>query len=329
MGIVEKSPNFRNGKFRNIFNNKFETPASVIKILTELFTGGQKRIPDSYLPRISPDMDSFKKNNEGLKIIWFGHSTVLINIDGFIILTDPVFEEKVTFAGPKRYSGKIPIKIENLPEIDVIIISHNHYDHLNKESVIKLEQKTKMFITALGVGNYLEKFGISRKKIVETDWWDETKINDNLMIATTPSQHFSGRGLRDRDKSLWASWVIKTREHSLFFSGDSGYFSTFKKIGENYGPFDATLMECGQYNDNWYPIHMRPKETLQAHIDLQGKILIPVHWGSFRLALHDWNEPVKILTEAAEKINVTVSTPQIGELVELNRYIPIKKWWNF
>jgi L-ascorbate metabolism protein UlaG (beta-lactamase superfamily) len=243
-------------------------------------------------------------------------------------MTDPVFEKSVSFFGPSRYNGDVPLDTTQLPEVDVVIISHNHYDHLNKSSIQILSKKTGKFIVPLAVGAELEDSGVPREKIIELDWWEEYRVDDQLMIVATPAQHFSGRGLTDRDETLWASWVIKALNHKIYYSGDSGYFDGFKQIGEKYGPFDMTFLETGAYNEKWHHIHMFPEETVQAHVDLGGDVLHPIHWATFNLSLHTWYDPMERLTKAAEELEVTAATPIVGETTIYGEYIPTNKWWN-
>lgn len=326
MENLYKQALFKNGRYYNYHNTNFESVGSAAGIFKEWIFGGQKRIPDKKLPRIKPDIKNFLID-EGLKLIWLGHSTVLVNIDGFIILTDPIFSRKVSFLGPTRYNGKIPLKTEELPDLDLVLISHNHYDHLDLNTIKTIHERTKQFIVPEGVGELLENSGVPKSKITELSWWHDNIIEGGLKIVSTPAQHFSGRTLHDRNKTLWSSWVIITEKHKLFFSGDSGYFDGIRTIGEKYGPFDITLMECGQYNERWHPIHMHPEETFKAHTELGGNILIPIHWGTFRLSFHDWNEPIHRLTKAAINSGVTVSTPVPGESVILDKHIPVSNWW--
>jgi L-ascorbate metabolism protein UlaG (beta-lactamase superfamily) len=208
-----------------------------------------------------------------------------------------------------------------------VIISHDHYDHLNKYSVQHLYPKTNKFIVPMGVGDLIAKWGVSPYKIVELDWWQEYNLDEQLMFAATPVQHFSGRGLSDRNKTLWSSWVIKTPKRRLFFSGDSGYFDGFKQIGEMYGPFDMTFIECGAYNQAWAQVHMFPEETVQAHVDLKGKVLHPIHWGTFNLAIHAWYEPLERLTAAARARQLGIAIPQVGETTRYGDYLPVARWW--
>jgi len=258
-----------------------------------------------------------------------GHSSILMRLDGKFILTDPVFSERaspVQWMGPKRFHPS-PISIEELPELTAVVISHDHYDHLDKATVKKLAAKTRYFVMPLKVGQHMRDWGIEESKIIELDWWQQTQVEDIDLIAT-PTQHFSGRGLTDRDKTLWASWVIQSQQANLYFSGDSGYFPGFKQIGEKYGPFDVTLVETGAYNQLWSEIHMQPQESLQAHLDLQGKYMLPIHNGTFDLALHDWYEPFEKIEQLAQQHQVNLLTPKFGEQLNLASLQPSHSpWW--
>lgn len=269
----------------------------------------------------------FDGKSEGLKAAWLGHSSLLINIDGYSILTDPVFERKVSPIGPSRFNKNLPLKLSELDTIDIVIISHDHYDHLNKYSIQKLEKKTGVFVVPIGVGERLRKWGMPSEKIVELNWWGEFKFSQELTITATPAQHFSGRGLWDKNSTLWASWVIKSSKHSIFFSGDSGYFQGFKGIGDQYGPFDVTFLECGAYNKHWSNVHMFPEETVQAHFDLKGSILQPIHWATFNLSLHSWYEPIERLISSAFDRGAKISVPKIGEIVNYSAQLHPDLWW--
>jgi L-ascorbate metabolism protein UlaG (beta-lactamase superfamily) len=328
MNNFDKSIRNSKGKFRN--TNIWKQPSfwEYLSTMKDFMFLKNERVPKYKLPVKMVDLSYFKEsNNNQLNITWLGHSSLMVNIDGYKILTDPVFESKISFFGPTRYNGNVPLNISDLPEIDVVIISHNHYDHLNKPSIRQLKGKVKKFIVPLEVGKELVDCGVSPELIHEMDWWDELNIDSNLMIAATPSQHFSGRRLTDRDKSLWASWVIKTDNHKIFFGADSGYFDGFVSIGEKNGPFDMTFIESGAYNEMWHHIHMYPEETAQAHIDLKGNILHPIHWGTFNLSLHSWYEPMVRLAAAADKMNIRIATPIPGETTVFDSYIPSERWW--
>jgi L-ascorbate metabolism protein UlaG (beta-lactamase superfamily) len=280
------------------------------------------------LPVKQVDLSHFNnQNNDQLNVTWLGHSSLMINIDGYKLLTDPVFEKRISVFGPTRFNGDVPLDIQQIPTIDAVIISHDHYDHLNKHSVQGLIEKSNRFIVPLAVGARLIDWGVPRDKIVELDWWQEYRLDQKLMVAATPAQHFSGRGITDRNKTLWSSWVIKTPFHKLFFSGDSGYFDGFKQIGDKYGPFDMTFIECGAYGEGWPKVHMFPEQTVQAHLNLKGTVLHPIHWATFNLALHPWYEPMVRLTAAADSKNIETATPIVGETTVYGTSIAAKRWW--
>lgn len=325
---IEKSSNFKDGKFHN--HVEWEQPGigSMMGTMWDFLFTGNDRSPSDSLPVMQVDLSEFNKTGSNqLNSTWLGHSSLMINIDGYRILTDPVFEKSATFFGPTRFNGEIPLDVSSIDHVDVVIISHNHYDHLNTKSIKQLNEKTSRFIVPLAVGAQLEDAGVPRDKITELDWWDEIKINEDLMIAATPAQHFSGRGITDRNETLWASWVIEGPDHKVFFSGDGGYSEDFKAIGEKYGPFNMTFMESGAYNEKWHHIHMYPEKTVQAHIDLKGEVLHPIHWATFNLALHPWYEPMDRLLNEAWGRNVKVSMPIVGETTIYGKYIPTNLWW--
>ena len=268
------------------------------------------------------------KNAPDLSLWRLGHSTLLIKLSGKYWLTDPVFAERaspVSFVGPKRFHAP-PLARDDLPEIEAVILSHDHYDHLDRETVLAIEPKVKHFLAPLGVGDRLVDWGIPSDKVQQHDWWQETQIGPVKLIAT-PAQHFSGRSLTDRNSTLWASWVLITSEARLFFSGDSGYFDGFKTIGDRFGPFDMTLLENGAYNQAWSDIHMMPEETVQAHVDLRGKQLVPIHNGTFDLALHVWTEPFERIVALAKQQNVSISTPSMGERLDILNPTAGLAWW--
>ena len=264
-----------------------------------------------------------------LSLFRLGHSTVLIKWHGGYWLTDPVFSKRaspVQWAGPARFHAP-PISIEELPPIAGVILSHNHYDHLDHAAVLALAAKTELFIAPLGVGDQLAAWGIAPSKIRQLDWWQSTAVH-GLQLTATPAQHFSGRGLRDSDQSLWCSWVIQDQTMRLFFSGDSGYFEGFKAIGDRLGPFDLTLMETGAYDPRWAFVHMQPEQTLQAHIDLRGRWLLPIHNGTFDLAMHAWQEPFERITALAAVQGIDITTPTMGERIDMLAPPAMQAWWN-
>lgn len=215
--------------------------------------------------------------------------------------------------------------MENLKNIDAIVISHDHYDHLDFESVKQLLPHTKKFYTALGVGSHLKRWGVPSSKIVELDWWQNSAL-ENLTLTATPSRHFSGRTFSDRNKTQWASWVIEGKYNKIYFSGDSGYGPHFKSIGQKLGPFDFAMVECGQYNENWSAIHMMPEQSAQVGLDLDAKVIMPIHWGEFDLSLHSWTDPIERVTEAAKNLNQPIIHPRIGLRFEISE-MPDDRWW--
>ncbi|GAB6459733.1 MBL fold metallo-hydrolase [Bacillus tropicus] len=301
-------------------------PKDIIGLMTDYLKTKTKLRPIKNLPIVLSN-----KDNESLEsLTWFGHSASLLKIEGKKLLLDPMFGDASSpfpLFNSKRYSGTFSLEREDLQEIDAIIISHNHYDHLNYKSIMQLKDRVKHFYVPTGVAQYLIKWGVSPSKISEHNWWDEITF-DNIKLVCAPARHFSGRSMTDRDCSLWCSWLILGQETKIFFSGDSGYSPHFKEIGDKYGPFDLTLMECGQYDPRWSAIHMLPEETVQAHIDVQGELLLPIHWGAFTLALHEWSDPVERVTKEANRLGVKITTPQIGESITLkSTNYPSTAWW--
>ena len=233
----------------------------------------------------------------------------------------------MSILGPTRFHNGVSVDIGRLTAIDAVLISHNHYDHLNKDSIRRLKDKAKEFVVPLGVGAQLVAWGVPREAIVELDWWQDHETKTGLKITATPSQHFSGRGLSDRDRTLWVSYAIRGPHHRIFFSGDSGYFDGFKQIGERFGPFDMTFIECGAYNEKWRHIHMFPEDTVRAHLDLRGDILHPIHWGTFNLSLHPWYEPMERVARAAGAAGVRLAMPVAGGTTVVGGDVPDRLWW--
>ncbi|MGI4815615.1 MAG: MBL fold metallo-hydrolase [Janthinobacterium lividum] len=257
-----------------------------------------------------------------------GHSTLLLKLRGQFWLTDPVFGERASpfsSMGPKRFHAP-PLSLDALPPLRAVILSHDHYDHLDRASVIALAEKTAVFVTTLGVGDRLIEWGVPAAKVKQFDWWGGIEI-DGVTFTATPAQHFSGRSLFDNNRTLWASWVIDDGGLRVFFSGDSGYFDGFRTIGEKLGPFDVTFIETGAYNVQWPYVHMQPEETVQAHIDLRGRWLMPIHNGTFDLAMHRWQEPFERVSEIALARGVALSTPRMGERLDLGAPHRGEAWW--
>lgn len=316
-----------NKKYTNqIHTDMSFKPKDIISLMTDYFKIKSKLRPIKDLPIVLSN-----KDNESLEsVTWFGHSASLLKIESKKLLLDPMFGDASSpfpLFNSKRYSGAFSLERDDLQEIDAIIISHNHYDHLNYKSITQLKDRAKHFYVPTGVAQYLIKWGVSPSKISEHNWWDKITF-DNIKLVCAPARHFSGRSMTDRDCSLWCSWLILGQETKIFFSGDSGYAPHFKEIGDKYGPFDLTLMECGQYDPRWSAIHMLPEETVQAHIDVQGELLLPIHWGAFTLALHEWSDPIERVTKEANRLGVKITTPQIGESITLkSTNYPLTAWW--
>lgn len=264
-----------------------------------------------------------------LHIVKLGHSSLLLKVMGEYWLIDPVFSERASpfsFMGPKRFQPT-PITIGQLPPIAKVLISHNHYDHLDKKAVAALADKTERFLVPLNVDAALRDWGIAEEKIVAFDWWQEAE-DKRARVTFTPTQHFSGRGLGDANETLWGSWVIETAAGKIYFSGDSGYFPGFKTIGERFGPFDLTMIETGAYDKDWAEIHMTPEESVAAHMDLRGKVMMPIHNGTFNLAFHPWYDPLQRVTAEAEQKGASLTTPLVGEILTLGETLPERKWWD-
>ncbi|MCF6246690.1 MAG: MBL fold metallo-hydrolase [Desulfobacula sp.] len=326
---IQHSPQYKDGKFAGEKKALTMTPVDWVKSSWRFLFEKNGRTPVQQLPIQSVDLSFFNSNRaDQLNSTWIGHSSLLINISGYKILADPVFEKKVSVVGPTRFNGEAPLNPDELLRIDLVIISHDHYDHLNKASILQLLPKVNRFLTPLAVGKRLMDWGIPAKKIIQMDWWENFQFDNHLKITATPAQHFSGRGVFDRNKTLWASWVITTPEFNIFYSGDSGYFNGFKKIGERFGPFDMTFLECGAYDKLWHGVHMFPEETVQAHIDLKGNLLHPIHWGTFNLALHPWYDPMQRVEKAAKDNNITIATPIAGQTIEYGTQRTGFNWWD-
>lgn len=266
----------------------------------------------------------------GLRVTWLGHASVLLEIDRLRVLTDPVWSERVSpssLTGPKRFFGP-PIALDELPPIDAVVISHDHYDHLDMATVKTLSARGTLFLVPLGVGAHLERWGIPVAQVRELDW-NEHVLLDGVTFTATPARHFSGRGVTDGNSTLWSSWVITAPRHRVFICGDSGFFGGFRDIGRDHGPFDLTLISAGAYSPTWPMIHMTPEDVVQAHADVRGKLLLPIHWGTFNLAFHDWNEPAMRAFAAAEERGVPIVIPRPGQMVEPSRVTDLtrEEWW--
>jgi L-ascorbate metabolism protein UlaG (beta-lactamase superfamily) len=326
---IQQSPNYKEGKFRNIHPTpNLVEGVSYYKVMKEFFFGKSKRSrPPAKLPSEKTDLLHLDPNSNCL--VWFGHSSYFIQIDGKKILVDPVFSghaSPVKFT-TKSFDGSDVYSTADIPEIDYLFISHDHWDHLDYETILNLKPKIKKIITSLGVGAHLEYWGYNTKDIIEEDWNVEINLGNGFKVHTTPARHFAGRGFK-RDLSLWSSFVLETPTMRLFLGGDSGYDTHFAEIGNSYGPFDLAILECGQYNPYWKYIHMMPEEVVQAGIDLKAKRILPVHWSKFSLSLHAWDDPILRITKEATIKNMPLLHPLIGQEVNLNSSNPLTDWWD-
>ncbi len=320
------SKNFRNGRFQNLSHTPDLNPDyNYWDLLKEYFKKNENKKPIISIPSVKTNLHSIdiEKNS----VIWFGHSSYLLIFEGKTILVDPVFSG---YAAPfswmlTAYNGANVYFPSDFPEIDILVITHDHYDHLDYKTVTKLKSKIKTVITSLGVGEHLEHWGFEPTKIIELDWNEQHQIPD-LLITSAPTRHFSGRGLNPKT-TLWSSFILAGKNSKIYVGGDSGYDTHFKKIGDEHGPFDLVILDGGQYNIQWKDIHMIPEETVQAAIDLKSKKLFAVHWAKFTMAHHAWNEPVERTLEACFEKNVPYFTAKIGEVNDWVDKTGGEKWW--
>lgn len=325
---IKKSPNFRDGKFQNLsVTPDLAEGVSYYTVMKDFFFAKSKRsAPDSVLPSEKINLHSLDADKD--IIVWFGHSSYFIQLDGKKILVDPVFSGS---ASPVRFTtlsfnGSDVYTVDDLPAIDYLFITHDHWDHLDYKTILELKPKVGKIITGLGTAEHLESWGFDTTNIYERDWNDKVVLQEGFTAYLTPARHFSGRGFT-RNMSLWTSFVLQTPSMKLYIGGDSGYDNHFKQIGETFGPFDLAILECGQYNPYWRYIHMMPEEVVQASIDLKAKVLMPVHWAKFSLALHDWDDPIIRVVKEANRRNVPILHPLIGEEVDLKDNVKTVGWW--
>jgi len=323
MEYLQKARN-QGKKFLNPVETKISTGGNMFTLLLKFATNKAETVPAHKLGPFATDIDIYKTPPaSGLRITWIGHSTILIEVDGIRMLTDPVWSKRASFSeaiGPKRFFD-VPIKLADLPKLDAVVISHDHFDHLDPRAVKAL--KNIPFYCPLGVGKYLTSWGVS--SVTEMDWTDKAIIANGCELTALPARHFSGRSLLNRNETLWCSYRIKTGNHNIYHGADSGYYEGFKEIGNTYGPFDLTMLEIGAYNENWADIHMGPANAIKAHLDLKGKLMMPIHWGTFNLSLHAWKEPVEELLKYAAEKNVQLFLPKPGEPAEVSAYNA--EWW--
>ncbi|MET9951170.1 MBL fold metallo-hydrolase [Streptomyces sp. NPDC006339] len=332
---IRRSPNYADGVFRNPESARHRPSGSTVEFAKIYFEkeARARRAPTGTIP-VHPTTlaDLAKPPATGLRVTWMGHSSVLAEIDGHRVLFDPVWGDRCSpfaFAGPKRLHP-VPVPLAALGPVDVVVISHDHYDHLDLPTIKALAGTGTLFAVPLGVGAHLERWGVPASKLRELDWNESAEVGE-LRLTATPARHFCGRGLRNQQHTLWASWVVEGPEHRIYHSGDTGYFSGFREIGAAHGPFDATMIQIGAYSEYWPDIHMTPAEGLRAHLDLQGGhphgVLLPIHWGTFNLAPHPWAEPGEWTKDAAEEAGQAVAFPRPGEPFEPAGKLPEAAWW--
>jgi L-ascorbate metabolism protein UlaG (beta-lactamase superfamily) len=324
------SRQYRDGTFHNTAPVSATLQGPTLPVMGEFFFGGKARVPRAPLPVESPLEAWARPVSSGLRVTWLGHSTMLLEVDRLRVLTDPVFAERaspVSFAGPRRFH-RAPANIDQLPPLDAVLVSHDHYDHLCRSSVAALAKRDVPFITSLGVGAHLERYGVPPERITELDWWEEhTLPGGALSFTATPAQHFSGRGIGGRNATLWSSWVLRTANRRLFFSGDTGLTDEFSVIGAKHGPFDLVMLEIGAWHPSWGTIHLGPENALRAFEKLGKGTLMPVHWGTFDLALHAWDEPAETLVRLAGPAGARVLTPLLGRPFEPAHLEGPDPWW--
>ena len=320
----KRSSNFKDGKF---YNDNFSLYSDWTDPYSDRTTGkGVKPVK-----KIKSEKFNYQKNYDvdDVLITWFGHSTVLIQMHNQNILIDPIFSERsspFSFVGPKRFS-EIPASVKMLPHIDMVVLTHDHYDHVDYKTLEALKNKVDKFIVPLGIDKDLEKFGIDKSKITNMAWWEEINV-DGLLIACCPSRHFAGRYIIDSGKALWSSWIFKDEYNTIFNSGDGGYGEHFKQIKEKYGDISLSLLDSAQYNVRWHGVHMFPEEAVDAAIDLGSKVAMPVHFGAFVLSNHAWDDPVHRFTRRAKELNLEYMSPKLGQTVSLKNYKNYQtEWW--
>ena len=322
---VERSPEWHDGQFENpqpMWNGLGPT-------VSGMFHASPDTSPHEPVPIERPDPALLASPPaSGLRVTWLGHSTILVDIDGVRVLTDPVWSERASpyaWAGPRRFHEP-PVALSSLPPIDVVAISHDHYDHLDYATVAALKDTGAIFVAPLGVGAHLAYWGVPENRIVEHEWWEETTVR-GVRIVSTPSRHASGRQLTDQMSKLWSGYALVGPTHRAYYSGDTGLFPVMRDIGERLGPFDVTMIEIGQYGEGWPDWHLGPEQAIVTHQRVKGRVMIPVHWGTFALAYHGWTEPIERALVAAQAAGVTLVAPRPGQPVEPTAPPALDRWW--
>ena len=328
---MRANAHFHDGRFVNDLPPARYTFADVRALVVGQFVGDETRVPPVPIPvvRIASNALKTAAPAPGLRAFWIGHASVYVELDGVRILIDPMFSEYASpfDIGPKRFHPP-PLRLADLPVIDAVLITHDHYDHLDMRTVQRLAQRGSTFFVPLGIGAHLQAWGVPDAQIRDLEWWQEAELR-GVRIVSTPSRHYSGRGLTDKNSTLWTSWSVIGSKHRFYVSGDTGYSDHFARIGERFGPFDMAFMKIGAYGPGapWLDIHMSPEDAVRAHRAIRGRRMFPVHWGTFNLAFHDWNEPVRRTVAAAAANQVELVTPRVGEMVDADRPFDSVPWF--
>ena len=328
LNLIKTSPNYGENEFVNLIETKMGSFSEMMRTIPD-FIWSKNGEPSQSVPVKFGETLEVSRDTAA-HITWYGHSAFLIEMEDRRILIDPMLGSTASpvFFGSKRFNYQRPIPLGELTSIDAVILSHDHYDHLDYQSIKTLKDEVGHFYTALGVGSHLKFWGVPEDKITELDWWEDADFQ-GLKLVACPARHFSGRGLTDRNSTQWASWIISGTYQKIYFSGDGGYGPHFKEIGDKYGPFDLAMLECGQYNEAWEAIHMMPEQSVQAGIDVQGKLVMPIHWGAFKLSVHEWTDPIVRYKAASDKKGIPMIHPYIGERFLLGYEHPTEEWWKF
>jgi L-ascorbate metabolism protein UlaG (beta-lactamase superfamily) len=329
---IKASPRWAGEGFRNVHTiiPGLRDPNASMPTLGEFLCGGERRVPRAPLPSVNPLEAWAKPPTSGLRATWLGHSTVLIEIDGLRVLTDPVWGRRASpsrLVGPRRFQP-VPVGLRAMPPIDLVLVSHDHYDHLDYRTIRQLRRRDVPFVTSLGVGAHLEAWGVRPENIVELDWWDSyTLPNTGLTVTAAPSQHFSGRTPKSRNATLWSSLIIRSQQHAAFFSGDTGLTTEYQAIRDRLGPFELVMLEVGAFHPAWGDMHLGPENALKALALLGGGAFLPIHWGTFALAMHAWDQPAEALLKLAPKAGAQLMMPRLGEPAEPAHERALDPWW--
>ena len=328
---MQASPRWAGEEFRNVHPiiPGLRDPNASMPSISDFLCGGERRVPSRPLPAMNPLDTWLTKSQSGLRVTWLGHSTLVIEIDGYRVLTDPVWGRRASpssLLGPKRFQP-VPVPLAAMPPIDAVVISHDHYDHLDYPTMRALTKSEVPIVTSLGVGAHLEAWGIAPQRITELDWWESHQVaRTGLTVTAAPSQHFSGRGLRDRNATLWSSMVIRSDRHAVFFSGDTGLTTEYQMIRERLGPFDLVMLEIGAFHPAWGDIHLGPQNAIKALALLGGGSFLPIHWGTFSLAMHAWDQPAETILKLTPP-SARLVMPRLGEPVEPDQVDRVDSWW--